>query len=101
MLLNSRVYFATIDAKELIVPNILPISDLRNYTEVLNQVDVDRPVYLTRNGRGTYVISKIDDYDRDATVKDLLNEIRKGEESLVKNDGIPLEQVAKKYNIDL
>ena len=36
------------------MPNILPISDLRNYNEVLNQVDVDRQVYLTRNeGVGT------------------------------------------------
>ena len=43
------------------MPTILPISDLRNYTEVLNRVDVDKPVYLTRNGRGTYVISKLDD----------------------------------------
>lgn len=61
---------------------ILPISDLRNYTEVLNQVDVNKPVYLTRNGRGTYVISKIDDYDKDTTAETLLAEINKGEESI-------------------
>ncbi len=83
------------------MPKILPISDLRNYTEVLSQVDVDKPVYLTRNGRGTYVISKIDDYDRDETVEELLKEIKKGEESLAKDDGIALDQIAKKYNIDL
>jgi len=83
------------------MPKILPISDLRNYTEVLNQVDVGAPVYLTRNGRGTYVISKIDDYDREETVEELMNEIQKGEKSLVKNKSVALEQVAKKYNIDL
>ena len=83
--------------EEPTMPNILPISDLRNYTKVLGQVDVDKPVYLTRNGRGTYVISKIDDYDREATVENLLNEIKIGEESLTKNKGIPLEQIAKKY----
>jgi hypothetical protein len=43
------------------------------------------------------VISKIDDYDREATVENLLNEIKIGEESLTKNKGIPLEQIAKKY----
>jgi PHD/YefM family antitoxin component YafN of YafNO toxin-antitoxin module len=84
-----------------IMPKILPISDLRNYTEVLSQVDVDKPVYLTRNGRGTYVISKIDDYDRDETVEELLQEIQKGEKSLAKDEGIALSQLAKKYNIDL
>lgn len=45
------------------MPTILPISDLRNYTVVLDQVDANKPVYLMRNGRGTYVISKIDDRD--------------------------------------
>ena len=83
------------------MPNILPISELRNYTEVLNQVDVDRPVYLTRNGRGTYVISKIDDYDHRSTVENLLKEIKIGEESIAKNKGIPLEHVADKYNVSL
>jgi len=59
------------------MPTILPISDLRNYSDVLKRVDVDKPVYLTRNGRGTYVISKIDDYDREKTAESLLSEIKK------------------------
>jgi PHD/YefM family antitoxin component YafN of YafNO toxin-antitoxin module len=87
--------------RKYIMPKILPISDLRNYTEVLSQVDVDKPVYLTRNGRGTYVISKIDDYDRDETVEELLKEIQKGEKSLTKDGGVSLDQIAKKYSIDL
>ena len=58
---------------------ILPISDFRNYTAVLNRVDVDKPVYLTRNGRGTYVITKIDDYDKETTVENLLKSIAQGE----------------------
>ena len=44
-------------AKELInMPNIKPISDLRNYTEMLKQVDVSNRVYLTRNSHGEYGI---------------------------------------------
>ena len=38
------------------MPNIKPISDLRNYSEVLRDVDVGAPVFLTKNGRGRYVI---------------------------------------------
>lgn len=34
---------------EIIMPNIKPISDLRNYTEVLKEVDTANRVYLTRN----------------------------------------------------
>jgi len=81
------------------MPTILPISDLRNYTEVLNRVDVDKPVYLTRNGRGTYVISRLDDYDKEATAENLLNEIKQGEESAKKGKAVPLAEVAKKLNI--
>ena len=83
------------------MPNILPISDLRNYTEVLNQVDVDRPVYLTRNGRGAYIISKIDDYDPRATAEELIKEIKKGEDSAAHGQPSAIYQVAKKFNISL
>ena len=32
--------------------NILPVSDLRNYNEVLKKCHKGEPVYLTKNGRG-------------------------------------------------
>ena len=61
--------------------NIKPISDLRNYTEVLNEVAENRPVYLTRNGRGEYAIIKIKDFDKlKATIR-LLAKIDEGEKS--------------------
>jgi prevent-host-death family protein len=45
------------------MPTILPVSDLRNYNEVLRHVSKDNPVYLTRNGRGCYAIVDIDEYE--------------------------------------
>ena len=52
------------------MPNIKPISDLRNYTEVLKEVSTNQPVYLTRNGRGAYAIVEVDELDRlKATIK--------------------------------
>lgn len=36
------------------MPNIKPISDLRNYTEVLKETSEGAPVFLTKNGRGEY-----------------------------------------------
>ena len=35
---------------------IKPISDLRNYNEVLKECVNGNPVYLTKNGRGKYII---------------------------------------------
>ena len=46
------------------MPNIKPISDLRNYTEVLKEVKKNQPVYLTQNGRGAYAIVEVDELDR-------------------------------------
>lgn len=61
--------------------NIKPISDLRNYTEVLNEVKEDSPVYLTRNGRGEYAIMKIKELDKlKATIR-LLTKLEEGEKS--------------------
>ena len=52
------------------MPNIKPISDLRNYSEVLRDVAIDSPVFLTKNGRGRYAIMDIQDYERVmATIK--------------------------------
>jgi prevent-host-death family protein len=63
------------------VPNIKPVSDLRNYTEVLNEVKEDSPVYLTRNGRGEFAIVTIKELDRlKATIK-LLAKLEEGEKS--------------------
>jgi len=44
------------------MPLIKPVSDLRNYPEVLKGVKVGQPVYLTKNGKGRYVIIDIEDY---------------------------------------
>ena len=49
--------------------NILPVSDLRNYNEVLKNCHKGEPVYLTKNGRGRFVIMDIEDYERDRAEK--------------------------------
>ena len=36
------------------MPDIAPISDLRNYGQILEKVKPSSPVYLTKNGRGVY-----------------------------------------------
>lgn len=63
------------------MPNIKPVSDLRNYNEVLRDVAVGEPVFLTKNGRGRYALLDIDDYEKtQATIK-LLNELNNGKKS--------------------
>lgn len=61
--------------------NILPVSDLRNYNEVLKNCHKGEPVYLTKNGRGRFVVMDIEDYERDQAEKKLLLKLQEAEEA--------------------
>lgn len=63
------------------MPSIVPISDLRNYPEVLRNVTKEQPVYLTKNGRGSYVLMDIEEYEKTQATLCLLNELTKGKKS--------------------
>lgn len=73
------------------MPNIKPISDLRNYTAVLDTVAVGSPVYLTKNGRGCFTIvdmkeqeeqqEKAQKYDKMAAQLKLMCELNAGKKS--------------------
>ena len=63
------------------MPNIKPISDLRNYTEVLRDVEEGSPVFLTKNGRGKYAILDMHDYEKAQATIRLMNELAKGRHS--------------------
>lgn len=63
------------------MPNIKPISDLRNYSDVLRDVTVGSPVFLTKNGRGKYAIIDIQDYEKSRATLQLMNELAKGKKS--------------------
>ena len=60
------------------MPNIKPISDLRNYSDVLHDVAVGAPVFLTKNGRGKYAILDIQDFEKTQATIRLMNELAKG-----------------------
>jgi PHD/YefM family antitoxin component YafN of YafNO toxin-antitoxin module len=63
------------------MPIIKPVSDLRNYTEVLRDIAIGSPVYLTKNGRGRYVILDMEDYEKTEAGIRLMSELAKGREA--------------------
>lgn len=64
------------------MPSILPVSDLRNYNEVLKNCQVGQPVFLTKNGRGRFVVLDIEDYERERAEKKLLLKLQEAEEAV-------------------
>ena len=66
------------------MPNIVPISDLRNYSSVLDNVAVGSPVFLTKNGRGCYAIVDIaeqEEYEKTKAALCLMCELENGKRS--------------------
>ncbi|ERI90678.1 type II toxin-antitoxin system prevent-host-death family antitoxin [Clostridium kluyveri] len=64
------------------MPNIKPISDLRNYNEVLRDCQNGEPVFLTKNGRGKYVLVDIEEYEKQQTILKLLSKLNEAEEAI-------------------
>lgn len=63
------------------MPNIKPVSDLRNYNTVLSEVSYGSPVYLTKNGRGDYAIISMKELDELKAIKELFGALEQGEAS--------------------
>ena len=81
------------------MPNIKPISDLRNYSDVLHDVAVGAPVFLTKNGRGKYAILDIQDFEKTQATIRLMNELAKGRKSGEVKGWLTLEAVEKNLGI--
>ena len=79
--------------------NIKPVSDLRNYAEVLKDINYGSPVYLTKNGRGKYVILDIEEYQKKEAAVKLMVELEKGRISGEKEGLYSLEEVKKEFGI--
>lgn len=63
------------------MPNIKPVSDLRNYGEVLRDVAVGQPVFLTKNGHGRYAVLDMEEYrqyEKLLAMQRLMTELERG-----------------------
>lgn len=75
------------------MPNIKPISDLRSYSSVLDEVSEGSPVFLTRNGRGRYAILDMADYERYEAEQTLLEKLDYGKAAAVERGVMTTEEV--------
>lgn len=82
------------------MPTIAPISELRNYGQVLDKVEAGKPVYLTKNGRGQYSIHSIEDdeiFDKARAMVKLISELNAGFASGEEEGWISDAEVAKHF----
>lgn len=76
-----------------IMPNIKPVSALRNYTEVLKEVSNEKTVYLTKNGRGEYTIVKLQELDKLKAELRLMAKLEEGERSAREKGWLSVSEV--------
>ena len=79
---------------------IIPVSDLRNYKKVLDNVSKETPVYLTVNGRRKYTIRDIKDeeeYEKLKAMVTLLLELQEGRVSGEREGYISLDDVRNRF----
>lgn len=81
------------------MPNIKPVSDLRNYNEVLRDIVVGEPVFLTKNGRGKYAIVAMEEFEKLHAALKLLGELAQGEASAREQGWVDLLEVEKLFGI--
>lgn len=76
------------------MPNIKPISDLRNYTNVVKEVSYGNRVYLTKNGHGQIAMinmKELDDMEKQLALYRFQIEMQKGEQSIATEGTISSE----------
>jgi prevent-host-death family protein len=81
------------------MPNIKPISELRNYSTLLENVAPGEPVYLTRNGHGAYAlvdISDQEDYIQTKAALQFMCEMNKGMKAGEEKGWLTAQQVRAK-----
>ena len=78
--------------------NIRPVTDLKNYAEVLCEVSTGAPVFLTENGRCAYVILDIRDYEKLQAEISLAGELSKGRQSGEKTGWLSSDDVRSHFS---
>jgi len=81
------------------MPNIKPVSDLRNYNEVLRDVSIGEPVFLTKNGRGRYALVDIVDYEKTQAKLKLMSQLVAGEKAGYEKGWLSIEEVEKSLGV--
>ena len=81
------------------MPNIRPVSDLYNYEDVLRDVSVGEPLFLTENGHRQYVVLDIADYEKMWATIRLMREVEKGRRSGETKGWLSWEDVERDFGI--
>ena len=84
------------------MPNIKPISELRNYTNVVKEVSYGNRVYLTKYGHGQIAMinmQELDDLEKQLALYRFKYEMEKGERSIREEGTISADELRRELGL--
>ena len=84
--------------RKAFIMTIVPVSDLRDYNKVLNQVSYGNEVTLTKNGKAQYAIIDIEELERIRAETWLMSELRKSEISITAGHTYSEEDIRMEFD---
>jgi prevent-host-death family protein len=84
------------------MPNIQPISELKNYTSIINQVSYGNRIYLTKNGHGQCAIidmKELDELDKQKALLTLMTKLNEAKESVEREGTISADDLEAELGV--
>ena len=84
------------------MPNIQPISELKNYTSIINQVSYGNRIYLTKNGHGHCAIidmKELDELDKQKALLTLMTKLNEAKESVEREGTISADDLESELGV--
>ncbi len=78
---------------------ILPVSDLDNYTSVINQVSYGNRVYLTKDGKTNLALIDMKELDKDSAFLKLMCKLNKAKISIRREGTISANDLKRKPGV--
>lgn len=81
------------------MPQIIPIRDLRNTTEISELChSKNEPVFITKNGYGDMVVMSIETYEKQMAMADVYNKISAAEKQIQNDELLDGEEIIDKLS---
>ncbi len=84
------------------MPSIIPVSDLKNYAAIVNQVTYGNRVYLTKNGHGQCALidmAELDELDKQKALLHLMTKLTDAKASVTEEGTISADDLEKELGL--
>ena len=85
------------------MPCIMPISDLKNYTNVVKEVSYGNRVYFTKNGHGQCALvdmKELDELDKQKALLTLMTKLNDAKTSVREEGTVSADELEKELGLE-